>query len=334
MDAHISVIIPTYNRSKSLMRTLKALESQSLSPDNFEIIVISDGSTDNTASFINGYTPPYRLRFYEQKNCGPSVARNLGARSACGNILVFVDDDIEPVPGFLEEHLQPHLKDDRLVLIGPQSPPPDERFPVWIEWEHHMLERQYTRFESGEWAIGPNNLYSGNFSISASNFIQSGGFDENFKRQEDVELGFRLGKMGLNFKYIPRAIGYHRPERSFASWQHAPYLYGIRDVQMSRDKNQEQALQLARKHYKQRNRITRMLARTFIGHYPGEKCLLESISIIIPFIDKLGGRSIALELCSLLFNLRYLQGMAQEMGGADKMWQTLIMDSPSEAESR
>lgn len=319
----LSVVIPTYNRKSSLIRTLSALERQTLPSDRFEVIVVSDGSTDGTAEAVRAHSYPFRLRLLEQTNSGPSVARNYGARAACGEVVVYLDDDVEPTAGFLEVHAKAHEACPRLVLIGPQSMPREERFPVWIAWEHQMLESQYARFRSGEWQAGPNNLYSGNFSVRRKHLIEVGGFDENFKRQEDVELGFRLASLGLEFRFEPTADGYHRPERTFESWYTTPYLYGIRDVQMARDKGQEQALALARKHYRQRSLLTRMLAKVSIGRRVLEPLVFGLLKPGIPLTDRIGLRRLSLLLCSLTFNLRYLQGMAQEMGGARRMWEII-----------
>lgn len=316
----LSVVIPTYNRKESLLRTLHALSHQTLPPDEFEVIVVSDGATDGTAELMREQSFAFRFRFMEQTNSGPSVARNYGARVACGEVIVYVDDDIEPVPIFLEEHAKAHRGEPRLVLIGPQSMPPGEWFPPFIEWEHRMLEKQYSRFRSGEWEAGPNNLYSGNFSVRRVFLLEVGGFDEKFKRQEDVELGFRLAGAGLCFRFDANADGYHRPTRTYESWYTTPNTYGHRDVQMARDKGQDQAMTLARKHYAERSRLTRFLAKTCIGRPILEPLLFGLLKPGIPLTDKIGLRRVSLALCSLAFNLRYLQGMSQEMGGARKMW--------------
>jgi glycosyltransferase involved in cell wall biosynthesis len=319
----ISVIIPTYNRCESLERTLHAIRTQTLPAEHFELVIVSDGSNDGTDEMVANWAPHQQIVYLRQNNSGPSVARNLGISCAHGELLVFLDDDIEPCPTFLQSHFEAHILDDRLVIIGPQSPPPNERFPVWIDWEHRMLERQYANFRSGVWSVGPNNLYSGNFSVRRQYMLDCGGFDPKFKRQEDVELGFRLEKLGLRFAFCPEAIGYHRPVRSFDSWLKSPYLYGIRDVQMARDKGENTSMDLARKHYNQRNALTKLLARSCIGVPLAEKGLFQFLKYNILFWDRMGLRNVSLGVCSILFNLLYLQGMAQEIGGSKKMWNEL-----------
>ena len=325
MDPNLSVIIPTYNRRDSLLGTLNSLAIQTLPLNAFEVIVVSDGSPDDSESAVAARKWPYALRLLTQKNSGPSVARNYGAKEAITPLLVFLDDDIEPTPIFLESHILAHRDDADLVVIGPQSMPQNEWFPVWIAWEHLMLERQYSRFRSGEWEVGPNNLYSGNFSVGREHLLTAGGFDENFKRQEDVELGFRLASLGMHFQFVPEADGIHRPTRSYDSWLSSPYLYGIRDVQMARDKGEMRSMELARKHYRLRNMVTRILARTCIGRPMLEPALFASLTPLPLALDRIGQRRSALTACSLLFNLLYLRGMAGEFGGAAAMWRELGM---------
>jgi len=326
-----SVVVPTYNRRDSLLVALDGLDRQTASPSEFEVIVVSDGSSDGTEEAVRQRASRYRLRMLEQPNSGPAAARNHGARAACTDIIVFMDDDIEPAPSFVEEHLRAHAADPDVVIIGPQSMPPGERFPVWIAWEHRMLERQYERFQSGEWLPGPNNLYSGNMSLRRGLLLDAGGFDVRYTRQEDVELGFRLAHRGATFRFVPQAIGYHRPSRTFRSWCNTPYQYGVRDVEMAREKGQQEALALARKHYRERNILTRALARAAIGRRVIEPAVLRALPATAIALDRVGLRQVSLAMLSVLFNLLYLQGMCRELGGAHRLWETLrgAPDSPS-----
>jgi len=330
-NLRLSVIIPTYNRKESLLRTLKALERQTYPMNAFEVLVISDGSSDGTAEAIASLNTAYRLEFVEQSNAGPSRARNNGAQRANALLLVFVDDDIEPVACFLAEHAKAHENDANLVLIAPQSGPFGEPMPAWIEWEHRMLQKQYVNFVSGVWEIGPNNLYSGNFSVSRAALLEVGGFNENFTRQEDVELGFRLEKRGLHFKFSPKADGIHRSSRPFKSWYRTPFEYGRRDVQMSREQEDGgRIMAWARKNYSERNALTKFLAKIAIGVPIMEGLVLALVRGMVFY----GGRKVALLACSLLFNLRYLQGMCQELGGRRTLWNTLEgREQPQDAQA-
>ena len=319
MAYELSIIIPTYNRRDSLLRTLDALTHQSFSSDKYEVIVVSDGATDGTAEAVGALETPYALRFVEQANAGPSAARNHGARLASAPLIVYVDDDIEPCGEFLGAHAAAHTGDEMLVLIGPQSGPTNEPTVPWIEWEHRMLQKQYTHFIDGSWGTGPHNLYSGNFSVRREHLLGIGGFNEEFTRQEDVELGYRLEKRGLHFRFEAQAGAVHRPTRTFASWYKTPFEYGKRDIQMARAMSASRVIGMAKMGLAHRARSVQLVARYSIGVPIVESTIMAVGRVVVQH----GSRKQALQACSLLFNLRYLQGMCRELGGRRKLWETI-----------
>jgi len=89
----ISVIIPTYNRKKYLQRAIDSVVAQSRQPD--ELLIIDDGSTDDTAALVEQYASntPFPLRYFYQENMGAAAARNLGISRAQGDVLCFLDSD-------------------------------------------------------------------------------------------------------------------------------------------------------------------------------------------------------------------------------------------------
>lgn len=99
-----SVIIPTHNKEKRLYLTLLALYAQTYSRHNFEVIVVDDGSIDNTSDMVNQINVNYELRYIYQENQGRSSARNMGARQAKYPLLLFVDDDCLLEPNYIEEN--------------------------------------------------------------------------------------------------------------------------------------------------------------------------------------------------------------------------------------
>ena len=95
----ISVIIPLYNKESSIAQTLQSVFSQDYS--DFEIVVVDDGSTDNSVEIVEAMNDP-RIRLIKQENGGPSMARNTGVKNAKGEWILFLDADDEMLPGALE----------------------------------------------------------------------------------------------------------------------------------------------------------------------------------------------------------------------------------------
>ena len=119
MSLELSVIIPTYHRPDQLLLTLAALERQTFPPREFEVIVVDDGSTDETGELIKEYRAPFALHLLTVNNRrGPAHARNVGIAQARGGCIVFCDADFLVLPDFLQLHRLFHARHDRIVLSG------------------------------------------------------------------------------------------------------------------------------------------------------------------------------------------------------------------------
>src|SRR6202030_1015727 len=104
----ISVIIATYNRKDVLTRSLPPLFDQDFSVDDYEVLVVVDGSTDGTARYLRSLRPRCRLRAFEKPHRGQAAAINTGLRAASGEIVLFLDDDILCPPNLLRVHVDAH----------------------------------------------------------------------------------------------------------------------------------------------------------------------------------------------------------------------------------
>ena len=332
----LSVVIPTFNRKDSLRRTLDGLARQTYPGESFEVVVVSDGSTDGTDGFLAEYAPasPYILRPIFQSNGGPARARNHGVAEARGEVIVFLDDDVEPTPAFLTLHAAHHRVSDQKVVIAPMLPDPGLRWrePCWIGWEHAMLGKQYNAWRTGEWAgCGPNHFYSGNASVRRAHLRAVGGFDEQFPRQEDVELAYRLqAQRGVEFVYDPNARGIHRPQRRFASWLAVPCAYGRLDVVRAR--RGDVPWETVRHGYHARNILTRLLASLTLAVPALSLPLRASLLLAAKAAYRLHLRHAAFAALSVIYNLRYLEGVRQELGARDEM-RRLVLNRTS-AENR
>jgi peptidoglycan/xylan/chitin deacetylase (PgdA/CDA1 family)/glycosyltransferase involved in cell wall biosynthesis len=207
----LSVVIPTYNRRKALERTLPALLAQDFPPSECEVVVVVDGSTDGTLEFLSRVKSPFRLKVLSQPNRGPGAARNAGLASAEGDLVAFFDDDIICTSGVLSQHCAAHAGADPLwvhgpIYIAPESPRTLIRYKTEVQHEAY-----YGRLDPAAEIRFPEDLYflsGSNVSIRRETLLAHGGFDERAPDYEDVELGLRLWKAGLRFRYLASAVVY------------------------------------------------------------------------------------------------------------------------------
>jgi glycosyltransferase involved in cell wall biosynthesis len=104
----LSVVICTYNRARYLRAAFESLVAQTIGKDSYEVIVVNDGSSDDTESVVDRYRGVLPISYYCQANAGLAAAKNLGIEKASGEILFFSDDDDVAAPTLLEEHLGTH----------------------------------------------------------------------------------------------------------------------------------------------------------------------------------------------------------------------------------
>lgn len=201
-----SVLIPTYNSLSSLQRCLAALQEQTC-PD-FEVVVVDDGSQDETASYLAHLTWP-RLRWESlPQNQGRSVARNAAVALAQAPLLIFLDSDMIVTPAFVAAHLAFHSQGPNRIGQG--------RVIVTHDVEHP------TRTPFSPWTDASRAFFAtGNVSVAKAALEQVGGFDPAFRQYgwEDLELGLRLRQAGLCSQPVPAAVGYHlEPPFDLGDW--------------------------------------------------------------------------------------------------------------------
>lgn len=328
----VSVVVPTFNRCESLRVTLKGLAGQRGTPD-FEAIVVSDGSTDGTAGMVRGFAAPFPVRFIEQENAGPARARNRGVAEARGEIIVFLDDDVEPCAEYVGRHAAHHAARS-LAVVGPMLPDPLRRTeePVWIAWEHAMLEKQYAAWRTGQWAgVGAHHFYSGNASVRREHLQSVGGFNETFGRQEDVELAVRLEReCGMDFLFDAGARGTHRPTRTFESWLKVPFAYGRLDVERARTDG-GRTWERVRHGYHARNKATRKLADLCLAKPHLSRLLRGNLLRLAKALYAAKRNAPALAALSAIYNTHYLEGAAFALGSPEALRHVLFAADAPEA---
>lgn len=312
----ISVILPTYNRLSQLKQVLDGFAVQTFPQDAFELVVVSDGSTDGTDAYLQMVEVPFHLRPIFQKNQGAAAARNAGVAAAVGELILFIDDDVVPDPNLIQEHIcLHHAHGDKLVVLGPMLTPADYELMPWVLWEQEMLYKQYDDMAQGRWQPTARQFYTGNTSLARKHLLKAGGFDTQFRRAEDVELAYRLMAFDLEFVFAPQAVGHHYANRSFRSWLATPYAYGRNDVIFTQNKGQSWLLPTVYKEFYTRHQFLQQLVRTLLDKPTASKWVVGSLnqSAKLGTLFKLS--RVARLAYSCIFNLSYYQGVADELGG-------------------
>lgn len=230
----ISVIIPTYNRVNVLMKTLKALEEQTLSKDLFEVIVVDDGSTDNTKETVRKFieTTNLDVKYYYQENKKQGAARNLGIKMSNRPIILFIGDDIVPMRDFLQQHLTTHQqlnKHHNLAVLGQTKWPSDAKITPFLKFINgYGPQFGYDLISDGE-ELNYSLFYTSNISIPMS-FLERLDyiFDEDFKTYgyEDIELGYRLQMKGMTIIYNSKAVAEHHHEMNVITFSKRQFNVG------------------------------------------------------------------------------------------------------------
>ena len=208
--ARVSVVMPTHNRVEVLLRALDALSEQTIPPDQFEVVVVDDDSSDGTPERVAARQPdwPFTLMFLRQAKLGPAHARNKGLAAARGDLILFLDDDCIPTPTLIAEHLASHTNDD-LAVIGRITWHPEVAVTPFMEYAEPNLFFAY-------FTIGlPFDatfacFFTGNASVRRDVAQALGGFDTDFPRDfEDLEFAYRMRRRGVRFVFNERALALH-----------------------------------------------------------------------------------------------------------------------------
>lgn len=238
-----SVVIPTYQRRNIILMSVRALARQEFN-GSFEVIVVVDGSKDGSAEALREIDAPFSITVLEQANQGAAAARNRGAAAARGEILLFLDDDMESHPRLLAEHDRSHREGADVVLghipLHPESPSNILSAGVksWVDERVQLLSSPGT-------SLTLHDLLTGQISLIRKTFHHVGGFDTNFTLggsfgNEDVDFGYRLLLAGYKIVFNPNAISWQyyvvQPGQYLRQWRQA----GHADVAFAR-KHPEQA---------------------------------------------------------------------------------------------
>jgi glycosyltransferase involved in cell wall biosynthesis len=304
-----SVVIPTYNRKPILEKCLKALEMQKLSAstsvEDYEVVVVDDGSTDGTLQWLEECKNEFpHVQVFEQNHQGPSAARNLGVLQAKGDTIIFIDSDLVVTEIFLQSHAD--------ALVGGQNKVGSDKFFTYgavintANFENPTSEPyKITDFSRAFFATG-------NVAIPKHWLEEAGLFDTGFQLYgwEDLELGVRLKNLGLVLIKCPQAVGYH--------WHPA---FSIEEIPSLIDKEFQRGKMGVLFYQKHPTWEVRLMIQMTLFHkilwgtltlngFLNERTMLP----ILKWLISIGQSQLALELARIFLNWYNVKGVYQAYG--------------------
>ena len=240
-----SIIIPTRDRVDALDRCLASLAALEFSPDQFEVLVVDDGSHRPVDEVVARYGEHLPVRMLVQQNRGPAAARNLGLKNARGRYVVFTDDDCRADAQWLRAYLEAFAEQPESAWGGEILPAPENSLAgvaaqllVTYLYEYPVAHLRF--------------FCTNNLAFPREALAGLGGFDEHFPlaAAEDRDLCARWGTR-YPLAYAPAARVYHRQELTFLGFLQQQFRYGrgAFHFQVRRRQREEEPLRVEPLHF-------------------------------------------------------------------------------------
>lgn len=215
-----SVIIPTYNSEKTITSPLTSALNQSVSQQDYEVILVDDGSTDSTRTIAEHFP----IKIIQQKKQGPAVARNKGATEANGDILIFTDSDCELDSNFIEKIIAPIEQDSEVV--GVQGSYKTRQTGFVARFVQVEIETRYKKMAKNE-----NIDFIGTYAAAYKRdiFRNCDGFDPAFPQAsgEDTDFSYKLHRAGYKMVFEREAFVYHRHPSTLRKYLRSKFYRGF-----------------------------------------------------------------------------------------------------------
>ncbi len=193
----VSIIIPTYNRKELLLQCLSAIQNQNFDRAAFEVIIIDDGSTDNTCQAVKNADFKMNLKYLTQENKGPASARNLGIDNSKGRFIAFTDDDCIPHPDWIKDMIASFPKGRNYAGLGGKIIRKNNKLiPCYIDCRGLMAH--YAKNSPYDFVITANAIFRNSSLKKVRGFDEIAGHD--WAGGEDIILSRRILKE--NYKLI------------------------------------------------------------------------------------------------------------------------------------
>jgi glycosyltransferase involved in cell wall biosynthesis len=196
----VSVVVPFRNAARTIRDQLKALASQEFE-GNWEVIAVDNGSLDDSRQIAESFSGELELRVVEAKErLGAGYARNVGARHASADKLLFVDADDEVAPGYISQMAAALDRHDFVTSAFDQ----ETLNPKWVRAAHGPAWRDPDKPLPDHFGVLPNAGAS--IGISRAAFDAGGGFPEDLPRMQDIAMSWEVQLAGIRLHYVPEAV--------------------------------------------------------------------------------------------------------------------------------
>ncbi|MEK8181048.1 glycosyltransferase family A protein [Flavobacterium buctense] len=281
--AYFSIIIPVYNKEKFVFKTLKSILAQTYS--DYEIIIVNDGSTDNSETIIQSFKD-HRIQYFSKENEGVAVARNYGLAKARGEYICFLDADDFWYPIFLETLYSycKKLPEQKVLACAIEIETIHKTFPAQYSIEQKSDYEIVNFFDASQKECV---LWTSSSVFHHSVFEKAGHFDTQIKKGEDTELWIRIG-LQYPIVFIWQILAKYVYDKSSVSRNLTYFFepYTFEKYAVEEKKNPKL------KHYLDLNRFSAVIKCKLGGDYKNAKLIYNEIDL-----DKIGWKkTILMEL--------------------------------------
>jgi len=224
LKLNFSIIIPVYNRPKEIDELLDSLSKQNFE-DDFEVLIIEDGSEKSSKEIVKEYTSNLNIHYYYKSNSGAGASRNYGMERATGNYFIILDSDVILPTQYLSE-VKKKLQENYTDAFGGPDAAHKSFTPLQKAINYSMTSVLTTGGIRGKKkSVGKFQPRSFNLGLSEKAFKVTNGFSK-MKVGEDIDLTFRLWKNNFKTQLIEKAFVYHKRRNTIITFFKQTFSFG------------------------------------------------------------------------------------------------------------
>ncbi|CAM1357493.1 glycosyltransferase [Tenacibaculum halocynthiae] len=232
MELYFSIIIPVYNRPDEVDELLESITKQDYQ-DEFEVIIIEDGSDQSSVSIVEKYNAKLNIKYFYKENTGAGLSRNFGMKKASGNYFIILDSDVIVPQKYLSIVKNELTKNFTDAFGGPDAA--HHSFTAIQKAINYSMTSTITTggIRGKKKSVGKFQPRSFNFGLSKKAFEKTKGFSK-LKAGEDIDLSFRLLESGFNTQLLEKAFVYHKRRTTIKQFFKQTFAFGTARPKLNR----------------------------------------------------------------------------------------------------